>query len=112
MGAPTAPRPATNQRRLRTVRRHVPATGAYKRDHDIDGAGTAEALFAFLEAAIHAMRAKTLFGFDAYRMVVLSHRVLLSGAGLLLTPVAPQLLLRTHSRQEAFSYSGRSCTMR
>jgi len=62
------------------------------------------------------MRAKTLFGFDAYRMVVLSHRVLLSGAGLLLTPVAPQLLLRrlgrAHSRQEAFSYSGRSCTMR
>src|SRR4029077_6353976 len=44
---------------------------------------------AFLEPAVHVVRVEALFGFDADRVVVLSHRgVLLSGAGLLLTPPA------------------------
>jgi hypothetical protein len=46
-------------------------------------------LLTFLEAAVHAVRVEALFGFDADRVVILSHRVLLSGAGLLLTPPAP-----------------------
>src|SRR4051794_31159505 len=54
-------------------------------DDRVWGAGPAEALFAFLEPAVHAGGVEPFFGFDADRVVVLSHRVLLSGAELLLT---------------------------
>jgi hypothetical protein len=46
-------------------------------------------LFTFLEPAVYAGGVEPLFGFDTDRVVVLSHRVLLSGAGLLLTAPAP-----------------------
>src|SRR5271165_6677003 len=67
--------PAANERRLRTVSRHIAAAGADERDHRVDGAGAGKPLLAFLETAVHAVGAEALFGFDADRVVVLSHRV-------------------------------------
>src|SRR5271165_5471462 len=65
--------PAANQRRLRTVGRHIAATGADERDHRVDGAGAAKPLLAFLETLIHAVGVEPLFGFDADRVMVWSH---------------------------------------
>jgi hypothetical protein len=66
--------PAADQRRLRAVGRHVAAAGADEGDDCVGSAGAAKALFAFLEAAVHAGGVEPLFGFDADGAVVLSHK--------------------------------------
>jgi hypothetical protein len=66
--------PATDQRRLRTVSWHIAAARADECDDRVGSAGAVEALFTFLEAAVHAGGVEPLFGFDADGVVVLSHR--------------------------------------
>jgi hypothetical protein len=66
--------PAADQRRLRAIGRHIAAASADECDDRVRSAGAAKALFAFLEAAVHAGGVEALFGFDADRVVVLSHR--------------------------------------
>src|SRR5271166_6484392 len=65
--------PAAHQRRLRAIGWHVAAAGADKCDHRVDGAGAGKPLLAFLEPAVHTVGVEPLFGFDAVRVVVLSH---------------------------------------
>src|SRR5208283_3864832 len=45
--------PAANQRRLRTVSRHVAATSADERDDGVGRARATKPLLAFLETAVH-----------------------------------------------------------
>src|SRR5260370_17409002 len=52
--------PVADQRRLRTVCRHVPAAGADECDDRVGRAGAIEALFAFLEPTIHPADATPL----------------------------------------------------
>jgi hypothetical protein len=66
--------PAADQRRLRTVCRHVSTAGANECDDRVGSAGAVEALFTFLEPAVHAGGVEPLSSVDTDGMMVLSHR--------------------------------------
>src|SRR6516162_1735514 len=66
--------PAADQPRLRAIGRHVAAAGAGKCDDRVGRAGAVKPLLTFLETAVHAGGVEPLFGFDADRVVVLSHK--------------------------------------
>src|SRR5262249_13762539 len=74
-------RPTADQRRLRTVRRHVAAASADERDHGVDRTGAAESHLPLLRASIEVVSVQSFCCFDTNRVVILSHWGFSIGAG-------------------------------